>query len=353
MVQVENEPGTYGSVRDYSPGADKLFGRRPPAALLARLGATGETWEEAFAEDADEFFHAWAFASYIGELARAGREILNLPMYANAALRHPIDDQDPSTYASGGPTHNVLDIWKVAAPALDFLAPDIYMRGSREYRAVLDHYARPDNALFVAEVGSDGDYARFFFETLGKGAIGFSPFGIDYTGYSNYPLGAKTITPETLAPFASNYRLVSSFAGEWARLVLESRVWGAARPDDSSSRTLELGDWTAEIAFDQWQFGWADAEWLEQEKREPAENAGVLIAELEADTYLVTGRNARVTFRLPEVRRPERMLLVSVDEVVFRDGAWQAIRRWNGDQTDWGLNLTERDQVLRVRVATY
>ena len=354
MVQVENETGTYGSVRDYSPAANALFARSPPAELKSRLGASGDSWEAAFGDDADEFFHAWSIATYVGELAGAGKEILNLPMYTNAALRDPIGEQDPITYASGGPTHNVIDVWKAAAPALDFLTPDIYMRESRKYRAVLEHYARDDNALFVSEVGSDADYARYFFETLGKGAIGFAPFGIDYTGYSNYPLGAKEITPESLAPFARNYRLLRPFAGEWARLSLEHRVWGAARPDDSSPRTLDLGDWTARVDFDGWQFGDIGSEWSKQYgQRKPAVNAGALVAEIENKVYLVTGKNARVTFGLPEQRKDERMMLESVDEVVFQDGRWVAVRRWNGDQTDWGLNFTERDQVLRVKLATY
>lgn len=354
LVQVENEVGTYGSVRDYSPAADALFARQPPAALMERLGVSGATWSAAFGPDADEIFHAWSFASYVGELARAGKDILRLPMYANAALRNPLEDQDPMTYAAGGPTHNVLDVWKVAAPELDLLAPDVYMRGDREARAVLDRYARPDNPLLVAEIGNDTDYARFFFEALGRGAVGFCPFGVDYTGYSNYPLGAKSVTPEALAPFASNYRLLRPFASEWARLALESRVWGAARPDDSAPRTLELGEWTAQVAFDEWQFGDLDAEWLSDvERREPADNAGALVAELGEDVYLVTGRNARVTFGIPNSKEGERWMFESVDEVVFRDGRWMPVRRWNGDQTDWGLNFTERDQVLRVKLATY
>jgi hypothetical protein len=28
-------------------------------------------------------------------------------------------------------------------------------------------------------------------------------------------------------------------------------------------------------------------------------------------------------------------------------------RVWNGDQTDWGLNLTTAPQVLRVKLATF
>jgi beta-galactosidase GanA len=354
MVQVENETGTYGSVRDYSPAAEALFAAAPPAVLLDRLEAEGASWRAAFADDADEYFHAWSIASYVGELAAAGKKILDLPMYTNAAQRDPINDQDPLTYASGGPTWNVLDIWKAAAPALDFLSPDIYDRESARYRAILDHYARPDNALFVSEIGNGVEYARFFFETLGKGAIGFSPFGIDYTGYANYPLGARALTPETLAPFASNYRLLAPFAGEWARLALEQPVWGAARPDDSQPVVLDLGDWTATLAFHEWQFGHIDAEWLKQyPKREPATNAGALIAQLDEDTYLVTGRNVRVSFALPESRAAEHMEFVAVEEVAFRDGRWETLRRWNGDQIDWGLNFRERDEVLRVTLATY
>jgi hypothetical protein len=43
-----------------------------------------------------------------------------------------------------------------------------------------------------------------------------------------------------------------------------------------------------------------------------------------------------------------------VEEGMFQeDGTWRFLRIWNGDQTDWGLNLTSAPQVLRVRLATY
>jgi hypothetical protein len=32
---------------------------------------------------------------------------------------------------------------------------------------------------------------------------------------------------------------------------------------------------------------------------------------------------------------------------------FKALRIWNGDQTDWGLNFASAPQVLRVRVGTY
>ena len=43
MVQVENEPGTWGSVRDYSPDAQKLFEAPVPADLLAALHQQGDS----------------------------------------------------------------------------------------------------------------------------------------------------------------------------------------------------------------------------------------------------------------------------------------------------------------------
>ena len=63
MVQVENESGAWGSVRDYSPTAQKLFEGAVPAELLhpsvlkalnVPAGAAG-TWQKVFGERADEY----------------------------------------------------------------------------------------------------------------------------------------------------------------------------------------------------------------------------------------------------------------------------------------------------------
>lgn len=236
MVQPQNETGTYGSVRDYSPAAQALFDGPVPAALLQRLDRQPGTWAEVFGEDADEFFHAWSIGWYVGQVAEAGKAEYPLPMYANAALRDPVNDQDPMTYASGGPTWNVIEVWQAAAPAIDFLSPDIYERGSVVYEGHLDRYARPDNALFVAETGNDAPYARYLFEVMGRGGIGYSPFGIDYTGYANFPLGAREVTEETLAPFRDVYRLVAPWQRVWARAAYEGAVWAPASRTTAPNR---------------------------------------------------------------------------------------------------------------------
>jgi hypothetical protein len=98
MVQVENEVGTYGVARDYGQARRSGQFRQPvPAAVLARqkppAGAAARgTWAEVYGDYADQYFHSWAIASYIEEIAKAGRAVYDLPMYVNNALRDPLDE---------------------------------------------------------------------------------------------------------------------------------------------------------------------------------------------------------------------------------------------------------------------
>ena len=73
MVQVENEPGTLGSVRDFSPESNKLFNGPAPAKLVAALKKKPGTWKEVFGRVADETFNAFYLSSYINEVAQAGK----------------------------------------------------------------------------------------------------------------------------------------------------------------------------------------------------------------------------------------------------------------------------------------
>ncbi len=345
MVQVENEAGTWGAVRDYSPAAEKLFQSPVPAVLLNALHSQAKgTWSEAFGVDAEEFFHAWSVASFIGHVAAAGKNIYPLPLYTNAALRDPLNPGRPPRYESGGPTDNVLEIWKAAAPALDLLAPDIYLNDSARYEKVLDLYSQPNNALFVPETGNSSFFAPYFFAALGHGAIGFAPFGIDYTGYSNAPLGATHINNETLAPFAANYQLIEPMSREIARLNFEGKLQAVTEERGKPTQTLQFGIWQAQVTYGLPQFGF---------NRNPPGNpepmGRALVAQLGPDEFLVTGFHCRVEFSSPG----KYVQFLHVEEGAYHDGQFISSRRWNGDQTDWGLNFTATPQVLRVKLATY
>ncbi|MEJ0058316.1 MAG: DUF5597 domain-containing protein [Terricaulis sp.] len=356
MVQIENEPGAYGSPRDYSPTAQALFDGPVPTALVQALHDEPGTWREVFGDEADVSFYAWHVAHYIDQVAAAGQAEYALPMYANAALRDPFNAQDPATYASGGPTFNVINIWKVAAPSLAVLAPDVYARDHRTATAHFAHYARPDNPLMIVEIGNDADYARYFFHVLGNNGVGFAPFGMDYTGYGNYPLGAAVVNAETVAPFASLYEVLAPMARDWAKLSLEHPTWGVAKPDDGADQTLELGRWRATVDYDEWQFGQSSWAFLGQQERRPEsllQQGGAMIVELAPDDYLLIAQNTRVSFALADPATANGMLFSSVEEGRFQNGEWVADRRWNGDQTDYGLNFGMRPRVLRVRLASY
>ncbi len=349
MVQPENEPGTYGSVRDFSPLAQKDFDAPVPAALLARLGKQPGNWRQVFGDDADEFFHAWHIARFIDEVAAAGKAEYPLPMLVNAALRGPFNPGQPGQYASGGPTDNVLDVYKAAAPHIDLLAPDIYMPEYTLYTTVLERYARADNPLFVAETGNRTEYARYFFSALGRQAIGWSPFGIDYSKYSNYPLGARVMNPETLEPFALNYRLVAPAAEVIAKASFEGRVHATAEQPGQPVQTLRIDDrWNAVVTYGVPQF------WFQGEPPGNPEPVGrALVVQLGPDEFLVTGAHARINLVAADPAVADRQIYHSVDEGTYVDGEWRFRRRWNGDQTDYGLNFSSAPQLLRVKLATY
>ncbi|MGK6319546.1 DUF5597 domain-containing protein [Sphingomonas sp. DT-204] len=353
MVQPENEVGSYRVPRDYSAAADRLFAQPIPAALAKRIGKTG-TWTQAFGAQADRAFNTWHVAAYVNEIAAAGKAAKPLPMYVNAALAGPSNVPDPTGVASGGPQQDVLDIWKAAAPAIDFAAPDIYDRASGNVAQYLDKYARPDNALMVPEIGNAREFARFFYGAIGRGAIGFAPFGVDGTGYYNYPLGAKQLDERTLDAFALPYAALSSIMRDWARIAAERPTWGTFKPDDNAPQSATMGAWTVTASWGEWQFGQKDWTWLKSEPpswaTEPV--GGVAVAQLSDDAFLVVGDHVRLSFAAAPGTAPNAMV-VSVEEGRFEQGRWVASRVWNGDQTDYGINLLDRPHVLKVTMGRY
>ena len=110
--------------------SNQLFESPVPAEVLKAMnkaaGSSAPNWREAFGDEAEVCFHAWAVAKYVGQIAAAGKAAYPLRFYVNAALRDPLKPGGPGSYESGGPTDNVIPIWKAEAPAIDILAPDNY-----------------------------------------------------------------------------------------------------------------------------------------------------------------------------------------------------------------------------------
>ncbi|MES2136565.1 MAG: DUF5597 domain-containing protein [Pseudomonadota bacterium] len=352
LVQVENEVGSYGSPRDFSPEANRLFAGAIPAELARKIGKSG-SWSQAFGRKADSAFNAWYTARYIDEIAAAGQGELNLPMYVNVVTSDPFDPKaGEGTGASGGADWPVLDVWKAAAPHIAMAAPDLYDRDEKVVTAKLDRMSRPDNPLFVPENGNDLAFARFFWLALGKGAIGWAPFGVDPT-YSNYPLGGFN-TPENFAAFASKYALMAPIARDWAKLAFEHPTLGFAKGNDASDQSQVIGRWKVTARYGLWAFGDPSWTWMKipPSPKKDLPVGGAALIQLGPDEFLLAGSDVRMSFDLAAPRPGDNVQFVEVEEGTFEAGRWLMKRRWNGDQTDYGLNLAE-PTLLKVRLGIY
>lgn len=356
MVQPENEMGSYGLTRDHSPEARRLFAGQVPAALTRGLNKTPGTWTQVFGEFDEQAFTSWHMARYTDEIAAAGKAAKRLPMYVNASLGDAFDAKNSIGSATGGPQWNMIDVWKVGAPNIDLLAPDIYQKDQKAVVAFLDHYTRPDNALLVPEIGNDPAFARFLWPTLGKGGIGFAPFGMDGTGYSNYPLGAKTLDAETIEAFGSKYRTLNPIQSVWARLAANHPTWGAAKGSDAAAQSQVMGRWKVGAEFEQWEFG--EPEWLSKDagphplKGKPT--GGLAVIQLSADEFLLVGSDVRARFGLANPAPGENTQLLRVEEGTFdAQGRWVMSRVFNGDQSDYGINITSQPRLFKLRLGSY
>lgn len=332
MVQVENEPGSWGSVRDYSPDAQKLFEGQVPQELLKpdilktlnKPVVTKGTWQEVFGDNADEYFHAWSVARYIGYVAAAGKAVYPLPLYVNAALRDPLKNPPASTYESGGATDNVIPIWKAAAPAIDLLAPDIYMSGSEQALKVIELYDRHDNTLFVPETGSSQEYARYMYEVFARGGIGFSPFGIDDNGQG----ASETDITARLAPVAQEYALFSPMMRELAKWGFEGKIKAVVEREDHAPQTIDLGMWQAIVTFS------PGGGRSSQPNARPIGKA--MVVQLGDNEFVLIGSLCHFTFHPAGANAGKAWQYLKVEEGKYENGTFKLLRIRNGDETDWG-----------------
>jgi len=346
MIQVENESGAIGTVRDHSAAADKQFaGEVPPS-----LHSAGGTWSKVYGADADERFAAYSTAHYIGEVAKAGKAEYPIPMYCNVWITYPVhalenrDHASPGQeYPSGGPQQANIAIWKAVAPAIDVLGPDFYSSDTELFHQVVATYRRDDNPLFIPETGLSKQFGSNFFYALGHGAIGFSPFGVDYTNW--------TLSDKIPSYLAENFALFQPMASEVAQLNLDGKLQTAVEQKGEPRQRLHFPGVDAVVSFG---FPQRDGE------MPPGTNdtsGRAMVAQLGPLEFLVTGFNASVSFELNNTAgktpRNEQIEILHADQGQYVNGEWQTSRIWNGDQTDRGLNFKEANKdVVRILLHT-
>ncbi len=354
MVQVENEIGMIPEARDHSSEAEKAFAAPVPAVLMDYLarnraqlapellavwnaagGRTSGTWAEVFGGGpaGEEIFMAWHFATYTQAVATAGKAELALPMYANAALIRP--GYQPGQYPSAGPLPHLIDVWRAAAPALDFLAPDIYFQNF-SYWAQL--YTRSGNPLFIPEAMRSPEAAVNALYAFGAlNAMGFSPFAIE--------LNAGPAAGFLTASFDLVRQLTPLLAEKQGRGLTA----GFLQESIESKQPLQVrqGDWVMRVSFEraappQLADGLAVVIGTENSAlaaggRAGSAPAGGLMIALGDDEFLFAGIGITITFAPAEGGGQAGLL--SVEEGRFEGGKWQHIRWLNGDQTHQGRHV--------------
>jgi beta-galactosidase GanA len=252
MIQVENESGNIGSVRDFSAQANKLFSGPVPAELLQATGKQPGAWQQVFGGDADEMFQAFYQAKYINEIAAAGKTEFSIPYYLNVWLDYPAAelpqrqiDQPGISYPSGGAVQKLVGLWRKLAPSIDMIGPDIYADDSQFYRETMDAYRRPDNPLWIPETGRSDSFGKFFFYALGQDAIGFSPFGVDHSGWN-------ILGDEPWSAHSRNFELVGPMDQEIAQLETEDGSRGAGASDAGTRLRCVAGNRCLRIPAARW-----------------------------------------------------------------------------------------------------
>ncbi len=316
MVQVENEIGMIPQARDYCPEAEEAFAQQVPAELIACLQKSEEslapelhlawnsmgmrtsgTWEQVFGKGipTDEIFMAWHFARYTNSVAQAGKKEYPLPMYVNAALIRP--SAKPGQYPSGGPLPHLMDIWRAAAPQIDFLAPDIYFTTFAEW---LGNYDHGGNAVFIPEVDRRQSVANAFYAIARHNAMGYSPFSIE------------SVDDPANSQFAKGYNILHQLTP----LILERQGTGtmAGFLLDSATQTahMELGDYVFNVKHE---YTWPYA------YRTPNDTpkVGGLILMTARDEFYIAGSGVVITFQ-PTSGDRAIAGIASMDEGTFTDG---------------------------------
>jgi hypothetical protein len=337
MVQVENEIGMLPSARDYQELATAAFQKPVPAELIQYLQQNKEklvpeflqiwknqgyktsgNWEAVFGKGlhTDEIFMAWYYSKFANKITAAGKKIYPLPMFVNAALNRP--GREPGNYPSAGPLPHLMDVWKAAGPAIDFLAPDFY---NPDFKHWNDLYTRQGDPLFVPEHRFDPTVAAKAIYAIGHyNALGFSPFSIESTEKpSEEGLGKTYQLIESLTP------LITSNQGK-------GKIEGVLLDKTNVETIVRMGKY--EFTFKHeftlgWSPGASAAEWP---------MAGAMLIQTGEDEFYLAGTGVVVTFK-PVSDPALNIGILKVDEGAFEQNQWKVLRHLNGDQTHQGRHV--------------
>jgi hypothetical protein len=327
-------------------------------------GKTAGTWPELFGWEAGEFMTAWGIATYIDNMAAAGKKNYDIPMYINVWLMGqgwwPIPGE---AYPSGGAVTKVLDIYKWFTPHVDMISPDAHVAESKNYEAVCAAYAREDNPFFMPETGSAGNaHAWNMFRAIA-----------DYNSLGDFFFGVERIlTPEgSVRP--ENQIVVDSVRCTAAVIPLLLKYQGTGKihaviqEDLAMSILMDFEGYSGVVEFGDRRGGYNGKDWKHPSNdvpKAPSYNRGRgLIIQTGKNEFYLTGANYRLFLRpksAVENTHPRLAIadfapkmpgwnMVSIDEGHFdRNGEFVIDQSRNGDEADPAAWVEPDCGVIRV-----
>jgi hypothetical protein len=339
MMQIENEIGMIPEARDHSTASAALWD-----APTSEMGDLGRQLEQLKLSDdgrdvretpeAEEVFTAWQFATFVEEIAAAGKEIYPLPTFVNAALIRP--GFKPGQYPSGGPLPHLLEVWQQFAPSLDFLAPDIYFPNFVDWA---ERYNRSGNAVFIPEMAPSARMSANALHAIAAlGSMGTCPFAIeDLKDEKAEDLGQLYCALKNMFPLVVEGWAKGTIVGMTPRLDFD---WNL----QAEAESVELGGIVFTAKFDRAAVGGdnsitalpthGNGRW-EAPLGTPL--GGVMILQLGDEEFVALGKGTVLTFAPAEGEH--RIGIESCQAGSYADGLLVGARWLNGDQTHQGRHI--------------
>ena len=343
-IQVENEIGLMGADRDYSVEGELQFSQKVPHEVEMEFAVEG-SWKECFGYESGEYFMSYHFAKAVEFITRAARREYNLPCYANAWLK-----QSPwylGSYPCGGPVASMHRMWKLVAPSLFCLAPDIYVPYVAQ---VMEEYTRNGNPLLIPEVRKDAVSSSYALYAFGKYcALGYSPFAIeelalDPSAIQKPPMEvmlALNIDPSAFEIEGSKEYLASVYGlmEQIKPLYLRYR----ATPQLKSYVKQAETDYGAFLTFEHYDF---QISYAPKKPCKPV--AAGMIYEVGENRFYLIGMMSNVRIH-PKYGENCKVDILRLEEGEFENGTWKCGRVLNGDEK-MSLNLGDKLTCLSLEL---
>lgn len=259
-VQVENEPGQLGTPRDYSELGNSIYLSQVPDELVSWLRETkiccekqiwiengakeSGTWEELFGFYGAEMCSAYAFASYINDVSKAGKEMYRIPTYVNVWLGEMYNRVTGVDYPSGGAVHRVLHMWKHLTPDIDAICPDVYFNDMRTHDMVCKEYALEDNILYIPESAASTMNAVNTMNSIVKhGLTGIHCFGIESI------IDEQGEIKEEAREYKNMVTILKNIKGLIEEYHASGKLYPVAQYEGSPYEYIDFGDFYGRVLY--------------------------------------------------------------------------------------------------------